>query len=130
MTNSTCRKPRSGFQSLLSTLTQISPDLLTLGCQILVVKKPLGGEWGKSSGRTSFMRNRPPSKGVPARVTASTAATAPAMTKHLKRSAQGLRANNTCAGKASHPKRLPSHGVTAQAMQGNQRPVLLGWQLC
>lgn len=31
----------------------------------MVVKKPLGGDWGKSDGRASRMRNVPPSKGVP-----------------------------------------------------------------
>lgn len=38
MTVSTWRRPRSGFQSRLSTLTQISPEADTLGWKILVEK--------------------------------------------------------------------------------------------
>ena len=37
---STCRRPMSGFQSRLSTFTQISPGFETLGWKILVRKKP------------------------------------------------------------------------------------------
>ena len=38
MITSTCRNPRSAFQSFFSTFTQISPDFDTLGWNILVRK--------------------------------------------------------------------------------------------
>lgn len=60
-----CCSPISGVQSFFSTFTQISPVLLTFGCQIFVVKYPLGGLAGKSAGSASFIRNTPLSKGVP-----------------------------------------------------------------
>lgn len=65
MTMSTCRRPISAVQSLFKTLTQISPDFETLGWNILVVKKPLGGTLGKSLHRASFILNKPPAYGVP-----------------------------------------------------------------
>ena len=40
ITTSTCRSPRSGFQSRFNTLTQISPDLEMFGWKTFVRKKP------------------------------------------------------------------------------------------
>jgi len=40
LTNKICFTPRSGFQSFLSVLTQISPLLATFGWKILVKKNP------------------------------------------------------------------------------------------
>jgi len=60
-----CLMPRSGFQSFLSELTQISPLLDTLGWNIRVRKNPLGGAAGKSLPSTSLILNWPPAYGVP-----------------------------------------------------------------
>jgi hypothetical protein len=53
----TCRSPRSGFQSRLSTFTHMSPDLLTLGCQILVRNTPLGALHVGREGRARVVRS-------------------------------------------------------------------------
>ena len=68
LTNSTCLIPSFGFQSFLRVLTQISPLLATLGWNIFVMKKPLGGSAGNDFPRTSFIWKEPPAKGVPAKI--------------------------------------------------------------
>ena len=49
-----CLIPKSGFQSFLRVLTQISPVLDTFGWKIFVKKKPLGGALGKSFPSTNL----------------------------------------------------------------------------
>lgn len=58
--------PRSGFQSLFSVLTQISPFFATFGWKIFVRKNAFGGVCGKSFPRASLTRKTPPAYGVPA----------------------------------------------------------------
>ena len=50
---STCRRPMSGFQSRLSTFTQISPGFETFGWKILVRKKPAfrNGDYSHACGQ-------------------------------------------------------------------------------
>ena len=61
-----CFRPRSGFQSFFNVFTHISPSRETLGWNILVVKKALGGETGKSLDKLHLTWKHPPKYGVPA----------------------------------------------------------------
>ena len=65
MTTRTCRRPKSGFQSFLRTLTQTSPALETFGWKILVENWAVGGLAGKSEGKERRRRKEPLSWGVP-----------------------------------------------------------------